>query len=241
MEPVDNADTAAMALRVWQFRQGLMVSVMLNLGERLGLFAAMANRDTITSSDVADWCGYDERWCREWLRSVMAAADIIESADGETFRLDGAAAAVLVSGSDHLLAASGALAPLPSGVVDSIAAAFATGAGVPYDAHGSAGAHQIDAMLAPWARHGIIAELLPRIGDLVGTARCRLSRRRCGMRSGSPAVRVGGTVPELVLRRMRSLSLRSRPGTQTARRLGASRTSRFTPGPQKNSSGRSTW
>ncbi len=182
MPTEDEVDAATMALRVWTFRQGLMVSVMLHLGHRLGLFESMAGRGPLSAADVASIAGLDERWCLEWLRS-MAAADIIDSETGDRFTLSGAAADVLVDRSGSLLNVGGALGPPPDReLIDAIATSFVTGVGVPYDAHGPAGAHQVDAVLAPWSRHGIVTLLLPRIDGLVDALHggCRVADVGCG-------------------------------------------------------------
>ena len=182
MSEADDLDVATMALRVWTFRQGLMVSTMLHLGERLGLFAAMAGRGAMTAADVSGATDLDERWCLEWLR-CMAAADIVTSGDGTLFVLGDAAAEVLVAGSGSLFCAAGATAAPPDpAVIDVIAGSFESGRGVPYDAHGPEGAHQVDATLAPWARHGIVTELLPRIDGLVDRLDqgCRVADVGCG-------------------------------------------------------------
>ena len=71
---------------VYQVKQGEMLSVMLHLGERLGLFEAMADGFALTSSEVASAAGVEERWAREWLYAVSAGGMVTHERDGDSER-----------------------------------------------------------------------------------------------------------------------------------------------------------
>ena len=51
------------------------------IGERLGLYRALADRGPLTSSELADASGIHERYAREWLEQ-QAASDLL-AAEGE--------------------------------------------------------------------------------------------------------------------------------------------------------------
>jgi hypothetical protein len=94
----DDRDRLALfALRVWGYKQGEMVSLMIHLSDRLGLYRAMAGMGPTTAAGLAAATGLQERWLLEWLRS-QAAACLIDTADGETFELGREAVAVLGRG-----------------------------------------------------------------------------------------------------------------------------------------------
>ena len=59
---------AAFALRVWGYKQGEVVSLMIHLGDRLGLYRAMTGPGPMTAADLAAATGLQERWLLEWLR-----------------------------------------------------------------------------------------------------------------------------------------------------------------------------
>jgi hypothetical protein len=42
-----------MALRVWGYKQGEVVSLMIHLGDRLGLYRALQRSGPVTASDLA--------------------------------------------------------------------------------------------------------------------------------------------------------------------------------------------
>lgn len=53
----------------------------VNIGERLGLYRALADNGPLTSSELAEAAGIHERYAREWLEQ-QAASDIL-AAEGD--------------------------------------------------------------------------------------------------------------------------------------------------------------
>jgi 2-polyprenyl-3-methyl-5-hydroxy-6-metoxy-1,4-benzoquinol methylase len=164
--PPDPDRAALFAFQVWQYKQGEMVSVLIHLGDRLGLYRALDGAGPVTAADLAATTGLHERWVREWLRG-NAAANLLESDDGERFELSPEGAAVLAREDDSLLFAAGAFTGLADpAVVDDIAEAFTTGIGLPYDRLGPSGAHRTERMLGPWARIALVPQIVPALGGL---------------------------------------------------------------------------
>ena len=67
---------------------------MIHLGDRLGLYRAMAGQGPMTAAGLAARTGLHERWLLEWLRS-QAAAGLVDTVDGEVFELSPEGAEVL--------------------------------------------------------------------------------------------------------------------------------------------------
>lgn len=162
----DADEIALFAFRVWTYKQGEVVSLLVHLGDRLRLFEAMADGADVTAHELAERTGLQERWLLEWLRGV-AAAELLQTDDGERFRLPAVARAVLVD-EEHLAFSAGAFAGgYPSDYVDRLAEAFVTGIGPDYDSRGAAGAHTTERMLGPWARSALVPVILPRLDGVV--------------------------------------------------------------------------
>ena len=159
----DPDQAALFAFRVWGYKQGEMVSLLIHLGDRLGLYRALDGAGTLSAAELASATGLHERWVREWLRG-NAAAELLISPAGERFALSPAGAAVLAREDESLLFAAGAFsAPLDPTVVDELADAFRTGLGLPYDRLGPSGAHRTERMLGPWARLALVPRIIPAL------------------------------------------------------------------------------
>jgi SAM-dependent methyltransferase len=140
-----------------------MVSLLIHLGDRLGLYRSLDGAGPVTAIDLAERTGLHERWLREWLRG-NAAAELLLSDDGESFELSPEGAAVLAQEESSLLFAAGAFtAPFEPSVLDDLADAFRTGVGLPYDRLGPSGAHSTERSLGPWARMALVPLIIPAL------------------------------------------------------------------------------
>lgn len=156
-------DIRMFSFQVWSYKQGEMVSLLIHLGDRLGLYRAMRGQGPLSAGELAARTGLDERWVLEWLRG-QAAARLLEWHDEDRFELTDTAAAVLVDEEESLFFAAGAFgAPPAPDFVDDLAEAFRTGRGLPYDRQGPAGAHRTARMLGPWARLALVPGILPAL------------------------------------------------------------------------------
>lgn len=164
-------EIGAYSFRVWGYKQGQLVSVLVHLGDRLGLFRALDETGTTDAAGLAAHTGLDERWLLEWLRGV-AAAQLIDTGDGEVFTLPAAARPVLLD-RDDLAYAAGAFVNggFDAAFVDRLAESFTTGIGPSYDDQGCAGAHEVAGSSGPWARSGLVPVILPRLDGAVDRLR----------------------------------------------------------------------
>ena len=69
--------------------------VMVSLGDKLGLYKAMANAGPLTSSEVARRAGCAERYVREWLNSQVAGGYVAYHPTSQTYELTPEQAMVL--------------------------------------------------------------------------------------------------------------------------------------------------
>jgi 2-polyprenyl-3-methyl-5-hydroxy-6-metoxy-1,4-benzoquinol methylase len=157
------------AFRVWSYKQGELVSLMIHLGDRLGLYRALVDAGPVTAPELAARTGLHERWLLEWLRS-QAAAGLLESADGTTFALTAEGAEVLADEDGSVWFAAGAFSgnAAPPDVVDRLADAFRTGRGLTYDDLGPEAAHSVARTLGPWTRVALVPVILPGLDGVVG-------------------------------------------------------------------------
>ena len=61
----DVEDAAALfAFRVWTYKQGESVSLLIHLGDRLGLYRSLDGAGLVTAGELADRTGLNARWLR---------------------------------------------------------------------------------------------------------------------------------------------------------------------------------
>ncbi len=154
----------AYSLRVWNYKQGEMVSLMIHLGDRLGLYESMDGAGPLTPAELASRTGLQERWLLEWMRGQAAARLLDYHGDSERFELSPAGAAVLADENGSLAFASGAFTGgTPPEIADKIADAFRTGVGLSYEEMGPNAAHRTERMLGTWVRLALVPQIIPAL------------------------------------------------------------------------------
>jgi 2-polyprenyl-3-methyl-5-hydroxy-6-metoxy-1,4-benzoquinol methylase len=152
---------------VWSYKMGEQVSLMIHLGDRLGLYRALAGAGEVTSEELAGRTGLDERFVREWLHGQAAANLLTRHPDGR-FELSDVQAAVLADEEGSIAFAAGAFrGGVPPHVVDRIAQSFRTGLGLTYEEQGPDAAAGLARMTAPWSRLALIDVILPALDGVV--------------------------------------------------------------------------
>jgi len=164
---IDPDELKRFSFSVWSYKQGEMVSLMIHIGDRLGLYRAMAGSGPMGAADLANKTGLQERWLLEWLRG-QAAARLLDYHDPDQFELSAAGAAVLADEQDSLSFAAGAFAgQTPPETVDKLIDAFKTGIGLSYEDLGPNAAHRTERMLGPWTRQELVPKILPALEGVV--------------------------------------------------------------------------
>jgi 2-polyprenyl-3-methyl-5-hydroxy-6-metoxy-1,4-benzoquinol methylase len=163
---IDPDRLKAYSLRLFGYMNGATVSMMVCLGDRLGLYGALAELGEASSEDLARHTGLAERWVREWLYA-QGASGLLETRAGERFSLSPEAVAVLVD-ETHPANGIGMLSQIPdlARTLERLPEAFRTGLGLPYDELGAEGARGIERGLAPWFRSMLVPVAIPRVEGL---------------------------------------------------------------------------
>ena len=164
------------SFRVYSKLEGAFTAGMIHLGDRLGLYQAMAAADgPVTSQELADATELQERWVREWLHNQAAAKLIELEADGgaseggvDRFGMSGEARAVLAS-PRHPAFGMGMFHRLPQTMqaLEVMPESFRTGLGHDYDSHGTEGAVGIERSFEPWNNHNLLRKVLPAMDGVV--------------------------------------------------------------------------
>jgi SAM-dependent methyltransferase len=171
------------------------------LGERLGLYRALAEAGPATAAQLAGRAEIDERYAREWLEHQAVAGLLAvddERADAATRRFS------IPPGHDEVLLDRDSLsymAPMALGVVGmahalpQVRAAFTTGSGVPYEAYGEDTRHFIARGNRPMFINLLASEWFPAVPGLAERLRAdppaRVADLGCGTGWSSIAIARG--------------------------------------------------
>lgn len=157
--------------------------VMVTLGDRLGLYEAMADGESLTSSQVADRASCAERYVREWLASQVAAGYIEYDPLADTYRLPSEHAAVLADRNSAVFMPIAFNVPASMWLdEDRAISAFRTGDGVPWGAHHERLHDGVAGFYRNGYRASLVSEWLPALDGVVErlTAGARVADIGCG-------------------------------------------------------------
>jgi SAM-dependent methyltransferase len=132
-------DEAALEQFVHQAVGDLAASIsglMMHLGDRLGLYRAMAGAGPVSPATLAARTGTHERYVREWLSNQAAGGYVSYDPQGDTFELSAEHALVLANDQSPVFL-GGAFETVASCYTDhdAFVGAFTTGEGVAWGAH----------------------------------------------------------------------------------------------------------
>lgn len=193
-ETLDRAAVEEFAGRLFGLMTGAMLTYMIDLGHRTGLFDAMA-RGAATSDELADRAGLNERYVREWLGAVVTGGLAEYDPADTTYRLPAVQAACLSGAGPANMAPFAQLPTVLGKYVQPVAAAFRDGGGVPYADYCPEFTGAMDA-LGRGAYDGLLVDaylpLVPGLADRL-RAGARVADVACG--SGHALVVLGRAFP----------------------------------------------
>jgi ubiquinone/menaquinone biosynthesis C-methylase UbiE len=192
----------ALVERLFTAAVGAWDVLALYIGDRLGLYRALAERGPATSADLAKALALDERYVREWLEQ-QAASEILEL-DGDRYSLPAGHDEALVD--DTSLSSIAPLGQMMVGCLrplDAVLEAYRTGEGVPYADYGT-DLHEGQARFTrPMFDQLLTQEWLPAVPEVherlladpparVADVACGEGRSSLAIARGYPKVRVDG-------------------------------------------------
>lgn len=138
----DTERADALAERIFGATLGTMDLLAIYLGDRLGYYRALAGDGGLTSAELAERVGADERYTREWLEhqavgGFLEVDDAGAGADERRYRLTPGHAEVLLDrDSLRYLAPLARILTSAAMRMPEIVGAYRSGGGVPWDAYG---------------------------------------------------------------------------------------------------------
>jgi 2-polyprenyl-3-methyl-5-hydroxy-6-metoxy-1,4-benzoquinol methylase len=130
-QQLDRRKTAEFARKVFGLYQDGILTLMIDLGHKTGLFAALAEGPG-TSDQIAGRAGLQERYVREWLGAMTTGGMTEYDPATQVFTLPPEHAICLTGGSSRNLAPTAQYLAMLAKHVPAIVRSFKEGGGVPY-------------------------------------------------------------------------------------------------------------
>ncbi len=183
------------AEHVFNVLGGALVSAMIYLGDRLGLYQALDGAGAVTSEELAKKTGLHERWIREWLYG-QAAANLIDYKSEGRFELSPENALVLANENSPFFLGGGFCAlPQQMAVLNLLPESFKSGKGLTYDQLGPEVNRGVERLLAPWFRTQLVPSALPRLDGVVGKLQAGAKVADVGCGSGVALIEMAKAFP----------------------------------------------
>lgn len=139
--------------------------VMVSLGNRLGLYKAMAGAGPLTSGELAGRAGCAERYVREWLGSQVAGGYVTYHASSGTYELSPEQALVLAEEDSPVFIPHAWAVPASMWADENKAVeAFRSGKGIPWGDHDGRLYCGVAAFYRNAYKASLVAEWLPALG-----------------------------------------------------------------------------
>ena len=175
------------------------------LGDKLGLFAALAAGGPVTSDELAQRAGLNARYVREWCNAMVAARYLEHQPADATYVMTPEQRAVLADeGGRTFMAGAFPFAMESLMLAPRLAAAFEHGGGISFGELPAAIPAAIDRMHRPWFQHLLVQEWIagvPGLSERLGRGMrvldvgCGLGRSTVAMARAFPASTFVGLDP----------------------------------------------
>ena len=196
METVEPSAVEAFAGRALGDIAGLMTALFCVVGDRLGLFAALADGGPATSDELAGRAGVDERYAREWLRGLTAAGYLAHDRTTGRFSIPAAHVPVLAEeGGPWFFGGvyqetAGAL-PVLGRVID----VFRTGGGVDQSEYTQDFWAGMERFTGAWFDHLLIPVWLPALPEVASRLEQGADVADVGCGAGRALIRLADAYP----------------------------------------------
>jgi 2-polyprenyl-3-methyl-5-hydroxy-6-metoxy-1,4-benzoquinol methylase len=186
-----------MAFRVIGDTGGAFTMALGYIGDRLGLFKAMAGAGPLTSAALASKTKLNERYVREWLRAMTAAEYIDYDPKADTYQMSEEQAFVLANEDSPMFVGGVFHFTAPSICnIQKIVEAFQKGGGISYSEIGPEIPHAIERLFRPGYLNFLAKDWLGAVPGLVGRLQQGASVADIGCGRGQSTVTMGKSFPK---------------------------------------------
>jgi 2-polyprenyl-3-methyl-5-hydroxy-6-metoxy-1,4-benzoquinol methylase len=166
-DALDRKKATTLARQVGVDFGGALTSALAYIGDRLGIFKAMAGGSAFSTKELAEHTGLYERYLREWAATIAAAGYIDYSPSEETFRMNPEQAVVLASeDTTYFTAGAFQYAVACYRQIPKLMESFRNGGGVPFSDFGPDIVEAIERLFHVGYETWVASEWIPAVPDI---------------------------------------------------------------------------
>jgi SAM-dependent methyltransferase len=176
---------------------GMMTTLFCVVGDRLGLFQALADGGPATSEDLSARAGVDERYAREWLRGLTAAGYLEHDRNAGTFSIPAAHVPVLAEEGGPFF--FGGVYQETAGSLPTLGRlihVFRDGGGVAQSEFGPDLWAGMERFTGAWFDHLLVPVWLPALPETAGLLEAGAEVADVGCGAGRALIRLAETYPK---------------------------------------------
>jgi SAM-dependent methyltransferase len=194
---VDQTKVEKFSARIMEDYGNTLRGAMLHIGDRLGLFKSLAQAGAVTVEELAQRTGFNARYLREWLGSMVTGTYVDYDRETKRYRLPPEYAPVLAD-EDSPYFAGGIIelsVPFVS-MAPKIIEAFRNGGGAPEEAFPLETWEGMERMTMPWYKHFLVQRWIPSLSGVKEKLEAGGSVLDFGCGSGLAAITMAKAYPE---------------------------------------------
>src|SRR5215467_355620 len=174
-----------------------MLGAMSYIGDRLGIFKTLADGASITSVELAEKTGLNERYLREWLGAMTAAEYVNYDAASRRYSMPAENAMILAREESPFFMGGFIQGIIPNlSVTPKVLEAFRSGKGVRQSEYPPETFESMERSTASMYRNQLLKHWLPAIPNVVKTLQEGGSALDVGCGSGRCAITLAQTFPK---------------------------------------------
>ncbi len=174
-----------------------MLGALSYIGDRLGIFSALAEAGSVTSADLAKRTGLSERYLREWLSAMAAAGYLNYDAAAKTYAMPPEHAMVLARDDSPFFAGGFIEMIVPQMLIaPKVMESFKNGRGVSQSEYPPETWEAMERSSASMYRHQLVRKWLPTMPSVVEKLTNGGSSLDVGCGSGRAAIAIATAFPK---------------------------------------------
>lgn len=194
---IDTTKVEQFSKRIMEDYGNTLRGAMLYIGDQLGLFKALAHTEWITLEGLAQQTGFNARYLREWLGSMVTGNYVTYDQETKRYRLPPEFVPVLADEDSPYFAGGIIQLSVPFvSMAPRVIEAFRHGGGCPEEAFPIETWEGMERMTMPWYKHFLVPHWIPSLTGVQEKLKAGGSVLDLGCGSGLAAITMAKAFPE---------------------------------------------